>query len=562
MVSKTIPFFDFFDSDIVPIDYYLELGGGNKYLLPNQPSNFQVAQNTSHEHLYAIDGSPLKRTSDKVMFDITIEGFSGVSQRLHLINRIEKIATIKEILENFEEGLFQFRNEQKKQEDVYFDLYDLRNGRKYHDVHPISFSYVQSVDQSRLGYNWSLNLVCYSEHTVVPDNVTEWSAFFTDVSNAVDTFTAQMTRVSRVIDTVSNRVNLPIRGLLRSVNQAGDSIVNIAGSTQGAVITTRNTLIQAMDTILGAGIKLLNVATTVKDIFTEDLAGAPQLFKNHFEDALIDYKELISEFDTENEQENEEIQLSVLQIALETEEMVYNLEKLIGLYGAYLAVPTRNLKSSIEGGSFLDRSDSFALLANALDPTAVAVNSETEQSKQKYVLQTGDNLYRVAVRLFNDVNRWYEIASLNNWLDANTTADGFPPSAGTEIFVPASPSLLGVSAVSNLVRDTVLLGDLQVRRDDLTFDVVSGEDNFIQAVVHRIKTTKQELVDELEYGLSGLIGNPTRLSLEVVDQLIRDPRVLRVSDVSVQRDGDQMILDLNVVPFEGDSVNIIVPIGE
>ena len=149
-------------NDIASIDYFFKTSDSQMlFLLPNQPSAVTVSQNTSHEHFYSIDGTPISRRSDKVHWKIVIEGFSGVSKRNFLLQtpaNTKKLSSIKEILENFETFLAKYREDGQR-----FDFMDLLKGKEYVDSFPTTFTYMQSVEDSRLGYKWQIELMCYSE---------------------------------------------------------------------------------------------------------------------------------------------------------------------------------------------------------------------------------------------------------------------------------------------------------------------------------------------------------------------------------------------------------------
>lgn len=535
------------------IDYFFK-NYTNTFLLPNQPNAVTVNQQTVHEHFYSIDGTPLSRRSNKVHWTISIEGFSGVAKRNFVdINGVKTLASIEKILQSFEEFLQKYREDGRS-----IDFFDLQKGKHYRDAFPVAFTYNSSVSGSRLGYTWQLELVCYSEVKLELE-LNDFEQFFADVTNTIDGFTTVANDLDTFIEQQVDSFNRPVRELFNSVSRASRSVLNIAQSARGAVQSTRNTVLKAIDTVYEVGTTIVKIGDEVKSIFTDDF---PSFYaENQVRDGFTDVKNTLIE-----------LGLSEESLALRAEENVYQLELLIGLYNVYNLQSYRVSNSRVSGGSFLDKDSGYSTLASfQTTDNVVSTNDGQEQPKYKYILRAGENLYRVAVSVYNDVNRWTEIADLNDWLDANTTSSGYPPSAGDTIFLPSEPTQLGVSAIPNIVgngstllTDIALVdGDLQLLGGDLK--LVSGEDNFVQAVTNRIRTFQGELIDDAEYGFPNIIGTTTPnafISLQVVDQLLRDPRVLSVSDVTIEQEDDRAFLDLNVVPFEGDSVNIIVPVGD
>tara|TARA_Y100000592_G_scaffold38382_2_gene60734 strand:- start:4845 stop:6482 length:1638 start_codon:yes stop_codon:yes gene_type:complete len=535
------------------IDYFFK-NFTNTFLLPNQPNAVTVNQQTVHEHFYSIDGTPLSRRSNKVHWTISIEGFSGVAKRNFVdINGVKTLASIEKILQSFEEFLQKYREDGRS-----IDFFDLQKGKHYRDAFPVAFTYNSSVSGSRLGYTWQLELVCYSE-VKLELKLNDFEQFFADLTSTIDGFTVVANDLDTFIEQQVDSFNRPVRELFNSVSRASRSVLNIAQSARGAVQSTRNTVLKAIDTIYEVGTTIVKIGDEVKSIFTDDF---PSFYaENQINDGFTDVKNTLIE-----------LGLSEESLALQAEENVYQLELLIGLYNVYNLQSYRVSNSRVSGGSFLDKDNGYSTLASfQTTDNVVSTNDGQEQPKYKYILRAGENLYRVAVSVYNDVNRWTEIADLNDWLDANTTSSGYPPSAGDTIFLPSEPTQLGVSAIPNIVgngstllTDIALVdGDLQLLGGDLK--LVSGEDNFVQAVTNRIRTFQGGLIDDAEYGFPDIIGTTTPnafISLQVVDQLLRDPRVLSVSDVKLEQEDDRAFLDLNVVPFEGDSVNIIVPVGD
>lgn len=543
------------------IDYFFKKSGASSLpiLLPNQPSAVSVVQNTAHEHFYAIDGTPLTRRSQKLHWTISIEGFSGVSKRNFVDQEgVKRLYSISKILESFEISLQRYRKEGKA-----LDFYDLNKGKKYTDAFPVAFQYNQSVDSSRLGYVWQLDLVCYSEALFVGDtrsiSFSLSADFFSSIYETIDDFTSLASDLSTTIEGFTDRYNRPVRELFGTVQRASDSVLNVVQSGRGTVQATRNTILKAIDTIFDVGMTVVNIGTEVKDLFTEDI---PSFYaENQVKDGITDLQNTLIE-----------LGLDETSFAIQVEDSMYELQVLAGLHGAYLYQPSTTRNRGITGGSFLDKDSGFSTLATFNTPdNFVSTNDNTEQSKYRYILSAGDNLYRVAVNVYNDVTQWYRIAELNGWLDANTTASGFPPSAGDTLFLPSDPAQLGVSAIPNLVGEgSTLLTDLALVDGDLSFvgedlQLVSGESNFVQSITNRIRTFQGESVDNPEYGFPNAIGddtNETFLALEIVDQLLQDPRVLSVEDVELRREDDTFILDLSVLPFEGEAINIITPVGE
>ena len=370
-------------------------------------------------------------------WSIVIEGFSGLNKRNFVDkNGIKKLSTIGEILESFEHFLTKYRQKGEK-----LDFYDLLKGKKYIDSFPTAFTYTQSADESRLGYKWQLELMCYSEVDAPPIKIEGYEKFFADLTASVDSYTSQVEDLNILIDSVSDFVNRPVRELLNSTSRALNSTLNIVKSTRGGIQATRSTILRAIETVYEAVNTAQNLVAETKALFSEDFNNIVPFARSELKNGNADVQATFKS-----------LGLTDLKSALEIEEAMYRLNILAGTFGVYNTQSKNDLKTLVSGGSFLDTENSLSTLAtfNSLD-NEVSTNDREEESKYRYILRAGDNLYRVAVQVYNDVNQWYLIAELNGWLDANTTASGYPPSAGDIIFLPSDPNELGVSAIPNVV---------------------------------------------------------------------------------------------------------------
>lgn len=169
-------------------------------------------------------------------------------------------------------------------------------------------------------------------------------------------------------------------------------------------------------------------------------------------------------------------------------------------------------------------------------------------------LQQGEDLRAIATRELGDATRWVEIARLNDlrlpFLVASWhPADRLPHTLiwGDPILIPwPSNASLPPTIVSTHGRDLALVaGQLQVAPDgDLS--LISGADNVIQALTHRLKTLLGELTYHPLYGcnVNLAIGLPTApfsslMAATWVSEALRaEPRVFQTHYVKADVVGD------------------------
>jgi phage baseplate assembly protein W len=168
-------------------------------------------------------------------------------------------------------------------------------------------------------------------------------------------------------------------------------------------------------------------------------------------------------------------------------------------------------------------------------------------------LQQGEDLRAIATRELGDATRWVEIARLNNLRLPFLVASWHPTDRlphtliwGDTLLIPwPDNAALPPTLVSTHGTDLILSqGHLQTAEGDLA--LVSGVNNVIQALAHRLKTLFGELTYHPRYGchVTLAIGLPTApfsslmASAWVNEALKSEPRVFQVHYVQADVAGD------------------------
>lgn len=184
-------------------------------------------------------------------------------------------------------------------------------------------------------------------------------------------------------------------------------------------------------------------------------------------------------------------------------------------------------------------------------------------------VEQGDSLRTIAARELGNPLRWTELIALNDltlpFIVASARSDDRLPNTliwGDVILVPwGSNARAAPTPVSNLGADINLSdGLLHAPTGDLS--VVSGRDNIIQALRHRVMTLKNELVHYPGYGCParlalGLANGPfmeLMASAWVYESLKEEPRVAVIDGVTAASSGDALTV-LARVTLVGDNTS-------
>lgn len=572
----------------VPISYYLSISDGgvvrDSITLPNEPEQTIYQFLNEHDVVYTITGEKLHRRGINRHVSITISGRSGYASKHHWrMRRGADLLDPQEIFAEFNDFLFNDHKlntgkiNQRQRESTAPNLSksmtftDLQAGVRFYDCVPVGFTYSRSVESTRLGYEWTLELVAYRE-TQFFSSQGVIAEFFKTVTNFINSATAVLARCTAVIQSAKAYVLAPIKATLGAVNRVINAAQQIAESLPDAVASIRGIFTAIRDEISNIFNGVAASVEAIKQIADDELFNG-----KYWREVWCDWADGQAMVDVftggELPPANDTTASPVLQdITNALQQLQYDALRSLGYFGriAYL-----DKLPAGAGGSFLDKENAFRLLAGE-DQASLVVNDTDRETDQftVYVLKAGESLYDVSIKVYNDVTLWGDIARANGWLDAHTDAAGNLARAGQRVLVPVldgtailtlSPQL--IDGQSPLLTDLLLDdGDLSLSRGMTDIRLISGVDNFTQSLINRLSTQRGELPLSPEYGLIDHIGGqntvkrPEQLSLDVLEQVLADERVLTVSDVSITQQGDMLDLRFNAAPVDGDAVQIILPV--
>ena len=206
----------------------------------------------------------------------------------------------------------------------------------------------------------------------------------------------------------------------------------------------------------------------------------------------------------------------------------------------------------------------------------------------------GDTLQKIAFRELGDATQWPLLIAINNlvfpWItDDPGVASGFAFGSsafgsgnfggstlspgviltGQQILVPAPVPVIATATDPTTVFeiDIALDADGQLQADETgDLAVVSGVANLAQALENRVSTDNGELIWHREYGtkvrlLLGAMNGPNAGLLAAqydTAAVLLDPRVQSVDQSVVNIVGDDIDIQMEVVPIVGRSVPLAV----
>jgi phage baseplate assembly protein W len=451
-------------------------------------------------------------------------------------------------------------------------LIDLINGYTFSGVQLESVEVNQSVSSTRKGYLWTANFIAYSYEPITEKSV--WAGILDFITGGIDKISVFAAVLNGYVQGTISYAISPIKNALVAVRRAIDNFDNLVNNT---VYGVRDALESLRSAVADVALSTLSVVDTIRTAWEAkgDLYGYQSLKDMWTE--WNDLKELEPPSDLSaryNEDgTDKEHYPSVTEVTNTLEDLSKEMEILAGYLG-YHSDQRANNPVAV-GGSFLDKQNAHALMAQASGAASTAtLNDRLEGNYASVRLRAGETLVETAQRHLGDANEWSTLAEINGWLDAHTDGEGNPARAGMSVLIPEA---LGqpiqfnnnLHDLSGLLLSDIGLtadGDLDLERDNNDVGLVHGEDNLVQAIINRLRTSLGELPYQPEYGLGSPIGQPVSdkmrdyVTLTIIEQLSQDERIARVKDVVIQAEGDTFFVELSVVPIIGESVNITLPL--
>lgn len=595
----------------VPSNYYLEIRKGSQVLtvisFPYDPDEIQYSRANPISVTHTLTGVHREASSIKA-HQIVLGGRSGLAERVGYNRDGEIVSQDGEtIFKEFDEFLKKYIEmcnkdfgAESKLSINYFDWLDGTNSGSINltskglpknismilrcikeDIHlyvePIGFQFQRTASNSRLDYEYSLNLRAYDyAYTTAPTNPI-LSAFQTwdSITGAVG---GAIGLAENAVNNISNDYILGVRGAIADTaavfNRVQSTLATVGGAWENAV--------GVYSDVCNLGDTIGNTCDAFPNLYQQYQSNASARITEQDETNGVEGRPNLEEADgvatvevqfalrvhsegAANQSDDESAQNSRVTAAVST--LLNNLQIARGNIPRELF---QNVRTDTAGsprtlGEFLSSEENLGLL----DDRFYGAAPKDLLDKRKavtYVLNQDEDLMQVAQKTAGDVEVWNALMIYNNWRDARRNQNGDLAKAGDVIFIPQT--LLG--GLNNFTDPQDLYGtDISMPYDDIEisvfnqdFKTVTQIENLEQAIKNRLLTFTGELPGFTDYGLPQLsaVNDVGYTSAQVRNSLTADNRVIDVPQIEVQFTTDTLFVQSEVLPIVGEKIDLKVPV--
>lgn len=585
---------------VIPVDYYLERrenGRASAVLpLPNQPQSVSITKEYAETPVYTFADSYVYREIGKARSArVVISGESGSRTRLGIkedgtlfsASGLDHLKAFDKFLSMYFCDTAQHKHPSVKSlqaiaKDLDFESKPYLVFRALEEgIHGKaiveSFTYRRDASTHRLSYSWDLTLRIYDPaETSLTNKIDE---FYDDVNAGINEVTGTLQLVDQTVTALGDTVFIGAGRVFKNVGQ-------VVSNFRSAFTSPITFVESAFSMARSFGHMIESIAVNVPGAFTDyadyfnasdpnsGLARANRL-KYGFE-YFIDSASPPDTTEpalTRAELESNSLALTSQQDAVNAlAELLYNYETLTG----YLGLVQERGRVDPTSKGFLATDIGISGLASLTDQSRNAPEEARAAGLHtRYILKAGESLLTVANRFLGAPSLWVELAEINRAQDAYTDSEGVAYRAGSVILLPVSvpnlpPQLLPQASFTteeaiavDLLLD--LSGDLLFNGDDV--ELVSGEDNLRQAIINRIRTATDDITASPRYGLgANLIGAKLTeqvsayMIASIREQIIQDPRVLDVRDITLERNSSAVDISMSVYCINDIEINLLAPL--
>ena len=585
---------------VIPVDYYLERRENGRAVavlpLPNQPKTVTITKEYAESPIYTFADSYTYRELGKARSArVVITGESGLRARLGIkedgtlfnASGLDHLKAFDKFLSMYFCDTAQLRYPSVKSIDAIRRDLDFE-GKPYlvfraleEGIHGKAivenFTYRRDAGTHRLGYSWELTLRIYDPAESSLTNVVD--EFYADVNAGINEVVGGFNLIDQTITAFSDTVFLGAGRVFSNIGQIAVSFREAITSPITAVESAFSMARSFGNMIESFVVNFPGAFSEYADYFSASDPNSGLARANRLKYGFNFLIESNSPPDaTEPSLTRAELEANTLALTEKQDavnalaDLFYSYESLAG----YLGLAQERGRLDLDARGFLATDVGISGLASLTNQS----NRAPEEARAaglhtRYVLKAGENLLTIANRFLGSPALWVELAEINRAQDAYTDAEGSSYRAGSVILLPVSvpnlaPQLLPQASFTtedaiavDLLLD--LSGDLLFSGDDV--ELVRGEDNLRQAIINRIRTATDDITAAPRYGLSSsLIGAKLTeqvsayMSAQIREQVLQDPRVLDVRDITLERRGSTVDIGMSVYCIGDIEINLLAPL--
>lgn len=211
------------------------------------------------------------------------------------------------------------------------------------------------------------------------------------------------------------------------------------------------------------------------------------------------------------------------------------------------------------GGTFLGNESNYGLLSKGI-PESSFIDEIGTNNYFVHYLQKNEDLISLSQKYLGDPNLWTTIMSVNKWSDARRDSSGNFAEIGSKVLIPVST--LDNSNPFGEKNDFVGV-DIKMDFNDISFEdndlsLVKDDDNMRQIIKNTLLTKSGELIGFNTFGLPELpqVSDLAYGAVIVRESLLKDPRIIDVTDVELTFEEDTLIIECNVLTKNSTKINI------
>ena len=587
----------------LPVHYWFVLENPDRTKkfqpLPFNPSQIVIQRQNPTSITRTIQSDyVIRETAPLYSHTITIRGSSGFREdlgsdrngKLIYSNGVDRFVEFDEFLKKYNHLLSTHQNSKnsyyrfKTRKEMLAEKsqqYRLAFTSIYEDlkfyVEPVSFTYQKAVG-NKFTYQYELVLQSYAFYVGDAIGLSAAEQLANLINRAFNFLIGHGALAELALNGITTSLNIISNTVLQNVKQVIATLNSALGAAAGVTGGISNIFYS-----IGESLKNVMILTTA-DFWESVYARLDIPFAGDNDLALKAFKDLASldlgpRNDVKDANKDSQIVEEQRQAAQDsTNDASYQIDTVTS--GLTLQQKEQAIIPSTYG-DFLKIDSNIALLAANTQKIAGSSIAQDRTDSDLYFihyLQGNEDLRSVANKFLGDPDQWNVLASFNSMKDYRTLHDGSTIQPGCEIKIPLNltnkinlPNGSSISKKEDLYGCDIRISrdfDFEIKNGDL--NLINGKDNLNQFITNTLFTNKGDIELNPTFGLGLPIGSPALLdsnnpnakliAVEVINELSKDPRIAKVSNVEIVSEKDIADIKLNVITFINQSINLSVPL--